>query len=1379
MQVSTPYMRRRVNQNSLRLVAYFSIASALVLPLGAQDDEFDEEVIELSPFVVTTTNDVGYLSTNSTSGTSLNVAIKDLPMAVQVINQEQISDLGASDLAESLTYSAGVFTDDNQAEKSVGATRATQGGTASGGGGDKSISSAGANSRFANTVYIRGLAAPYQNRMGFRYGGVVVTTNSAIALGGLMDAANIERVEVVKGPNSLLYGVGVLTGIVNVIPERPLPESRYEISTKMGSYDYKRVQVDMTGPVGSDWIPGELNWRLAGSIQARGDWTEYRRDKSEYWVAQLEYRPADWMKVFIEYQSGKTRKEGISSQWIYDDINNAKDSEFRNEYGEAFNWARYEGTIDSLRSFGPADLRTGLTLVDGTGASIGSSTQSGWQLNGPAFVGGGKADDYRITGPDTFAERDEKNFVLDLEFFPIDGLTINFGTFYSKQKTEDLELNFSSIDVENLDIFKEAYEGDSQLGAIYNSGGVYGVAMQQSVKDFFGFDFQVDPDMWGANYILPVLTDDVKLTEYWWTSSVVKSESRQFRLRATYTFDADLFGIKSQHTFLAGWSYIKDDVDFPDGSVSKVNASANPDRAYTFGDSVITADSVEVPVANKFDNDGLYYRSIANFEPLFFDGRNDGVNGHNVVREGDAYLNQVIDQQGIYGVYQGKFFGDRLEFILGARQDTYNARQKTYKRVNIDDDYLISLADDALEASASLEASLLYPVDSDEYIDAYNTILSNNKSSGAYVAAYYRDNVEDEGQAFFGYADRGGAADQTYGIVPFSEYDVFEEDVQETTGTFGVSFDATEEITFYGVISQGISPNTALRDGAGEIIPAEETFNKEVGVKFEFMDGRISGNVALFSIDRKNAIHSMSLAPASARWIDAATSLQRASNWNYPTYDSQSPSIYYVRTDYLVTAFADAFGLDEDKVNLVSTAVAGAPSYLSEAIELADIPNDLSYVQEYVAAGQSLARAKRAFLTDIANRTKITTDMFQNLSSQAPFNGNYTFEIVGIPADGLYDLHELTFWDPDKYNAERDEVGDWTTATMSTFGILYAAFMDRDIDATKNSLLQDIHPIRYNSLSTDAQPQNNNQVDLSNARGALVTYDETISGYEFEVFLTPTENLQFVINYTHIEREAASSLNFTDWENISGTDGMYVPPFTMLFREYGWESAGMTGAWVDYDAYAAAVAGSGGAAIALDSLGDAVVERISSNAIDETIAPDEFVSRNSAGQTLVFVDQRGDVINADNSAKASDLDGILDGVSLNFNPEDEFAVWAKYTFDSDHGILDGLSLNIGYKYIGPSKTSYSFNSVSPLAELTDTPDVGERMRVDLGASYQFSWQDIDWRLTLNIYDLFEDTYDVTTTTLNTRNPVTGEEVTKRTEKFYSPTTFRLGLSASF
>ena len=81
------------------------LATATIL-IGQDDAESSEEVFELSPFEVSVEGDQGYLSTNAISGTSLNTAIRDLPMPLEVINRELIEDLQATDLEEALEYSA-------------------------------------------------------------------------------------------------------------------------------------------------------------------------------------------------------------------------------------------------------------------------------------------------------------------------------------------------------------------------------------------------------------------------------------------------------------------------------------------------------------------------------------------------------------------------------------------------------------------------------------------------------------------------------------------------------------------------------------------------------------------------------------------------------------------------------------------------------------------------------------------------------------------------------------------------------------------------------------------------------------------------------------------------------------------------------------------------------------------------------------------------------------------------------------------------------------------------------------------------------------------------------------------------------------------------
>lgn len=72
------------------------------------------------------------------------------------------------------------------------------------------------------------------------------------------DLQGIERVEFLKGPASLLYGLSEVGGITNTISKRPLPASSGEVGLQVGGFGLLRPTVDVTGPVGAS---GNLFYR--------------------------------------------------------------------------------------------------------------------------------------------------------------------------------------------------------------------------------------------------------------------------------------------------------------------------------------------------------------------------------------------------------------------------------------------------------------------------------------------------------------------------------------------------------------------------------------------------------------------------------------------------------------------------------------------------------------------------------------------------------------------------------------------------------------------------------------------------------------------------------------------------------------------------------------------------------------------------------------------------------------------------------------------------------------------------------------------------------------------------------------------------------------
>jgi iron complex outermembrane recepter protein len=200
--------------------ACFSFAAMAFAQTQPLTRENAEETITLPTFQVITNKDVGYLASNSVSATRTNTPIKDLPFSISAFTPQFISDIDARDLFDVVRYAPGVTTNGREFT--------------------------GGNAAYV----IRGFTqAPEID--GF-------TSGSA---GIYVDTANVERVEVVKGPVSILYGAIAPGGTVNYITKRAKPEAFTDVTAEAGTFDYKRATIDANQPI----IKDKLLFRFNGA----------------------------------------------------------------------------------------------------------------------------------------------------------------------------------------------------------------------------------------------------------------------------------------------------------------------------------------------------------------------------------------------------------------------------------------------------------------------------------------------------------------------------------------------------------------------------------------------------------------------------------------------------------------------------------------------------------------------------------------------------------------------------------------------------------------------------------------------------------------------------------------------------------------------------------------------------------------------------------------------------------------------------------------------------------------------------------------------------------------------------------------------------------
>ena len=263
----------------------------LVIEKVAQKPE-DSEVVEMPIFEVSSANDKGYLATSAMSGTRLNSKLEDLAASLSVVTKQQLMDTASVDINDVFMYEAntegtaqwtsfandrGTISDDIQANPTT-ATRM------------RGLSSANtAVGGFASTL-------PF-------------------------DTYNIESVEISRGPNSSVFGLGNTGGGVNINAARAnLTRSISSFGTRGDSYGGYRGNFDINRPILKDHVA----IRLMGLYDEKG----FQRKPSSESVRRFEvamtvrpFKNTTFRGSFESYRdyynrpNSTTPRDGISD-WI-------------------------------------------------------------------------------------------------------------------------------------------------------------------------------------------------------------------------------------------------------------------------------------------------------------------------------------------------------------------------------------------------------------------------------------------------------------------------------------------------------------------------------------------------------------------------------------------------------------------------------------------------------------------------------------------------------------------------------------------------------------------------------------------------------------------------------------------------------------------------------------------------------------------------------------------------------------------------------------------------------------------------------------------------------------------------------------------------------
>ena len=116
---------------------------------------------------------------------------------------------------------------------------------------------------------------------------------------GLYDPANIEQLEVLKGPASVLYGRLEPGGMVNYVTKKALDIPYYSLQQQFGSYDEYRTTVDATGPLNESKT---LLYRFNGSYLNSASFRDFNDRERVFIAPKLTWRPNDRFEANVELE---------------------------------------------------------------------------------------------------------------------------------------------------------------------------------------------------------------------------------------------------------------------------------------------------------------------------------------------------------------------------------------------------------------------------------------------------------------------------------------------------------------------------------------------------------------------------------------------------------------------------------------------------------------------------------------------------------------------------------------------------------------------------------------------------------------------------------------------------------------------------------------------------------------------------------------------------------------------------------------------------------------------------------------------------------------------------------------------------------------------
>jgi iron complex outermembrane receptor protein len=221
---------------------------------------------------------VGYVANQSATATKTDSPILTTPQSISVVTQDQIAAQQAQSMNEALRYTPGVITE------LYGA------------------------SSVSNDVKVRGFTAPrYLDGLKLPIDPIVTFAQTRI------EPWNLERIEVLKGPSSGLYGETSPGGLINMVSKRPTPYRQNQVELQTGSDGRAQGAFDFSGPIDQN---REFLYRIVGLGRLSDTPIDFNSENRTFIAPSFTWQPTKDTSFTVLASYTRDRLKGQPQQYV-------------------------------------------------------------------------------------------------------------------------------------------------------------------------------------------------------------------------------------------------------------------------------------------------------------------------------------------------------------------------------------------------------------------------------------------------------------------------------------------------------------------------------------------------------------------------------------------------------------------------------------------------------------------------------------------------------------------------------------------------------------------------------------------------------------------------------------------------------------------------------------------------------------------------------------------------------------------------------------------------------------------------------------------------------------------------------------------------------